>query len=633
MKTELLYEIINKISSAKIAVIGDFCLDAYWFVDESKSETSIETGHATRPVLQQKYSLGGAGNVANNLAALEVKEIRAFGVIGPDPFGPEMISLMKKAGINTDNILTQQKNWATHVYIKPYIDNNEENRIDFGNFNKLSKETANLLINSLRNSVNEVDLVIINQQVLSGIHTDYFKKKLVEVINSFPKKIFIVDSRNYTDFYNGAYRKMNDTEASLLCGIRRKPDEIVPYSDVINAAKKLYHRYQKPLFITRGSRGSLTVNESGVAETLGLMIISKVDTVGAGDSYLAGAAATLAAGYPMEIAAEIGSHVAGVTVQKLFQTGTASPSEILRIGQNPDYIYLPELAEDIRQARYLKDTEIEIIRTWPKGLCIKHAIFDHDGTISTLREGWEHIMAPMMIKAVLGDKFYEADETLYHKIESRVREFIDKTTGIQTLMQMKILLDIIREFGCVPENQMLDEFGYKKIYNDDLMQMVCEREKKLISSELSVADFTIKNAIPFLTKLQNTGVKLYLASGTDEEDVKHEAAILGYDDLFEGGIFGAVGDINKEAKKIVLDRILDMIGESENGQIATIGDGPVEIRETHKRGGITFGVASNELKRFGLNQIKRTRLIKAGADIITPDFSQYAELLNLLNIK
>jgi rfaE bifunctional protein kinase chain/domain len=633
MKTELLYEIINKISSAKIAVIGDFCLDAYWFVDESKSETSIETGHVTRPVRQQKYSLGGAGNVANNLAVLEVKEIRAFGVIGPDPFGPEIISLMKKAGINTDNILTQQKKWATHVYIKPYINNNEENRIDFGNFNKLSKETANLLINSLRNSVNEVDLVIINQQVLSGIHTDYFKKKLVEVINSFPKKIFIVDSRNYTDFYSGAYRKMNDTEASLLCGIKRKPDEIVPYSDVINAAKTLYHRYQKPLFITRGNRGSLTVNESGVTETLGLMIISKVDTVGAGDSYLAGAAATLAAGYPMEIAAEIGSYVAGVTVQKLFQTGTSSPSEILQIGQNPDYIYLPELAEDIRQARYLKDTEIEIIRVWPKGLCIKHAIFDHDGTISTLREGWEHIMAPMMIKAVLGDKFYEADETLYHKIESRVREFIDKTTGIQTLMQMKILLDIIREFGCVPEDQMLDEFGYKEIYNNDLMQMVCEREKKLISSELSVADFTIKNAIPFLTKLQNTGVKLYLASGTDEEDVKHEAAIMGYDDLFEGGIFGAVGDINKEAKKIVLDRILDMIGESENGQIATIGDGPVEIRETHKRGGITIGVASNELKRFGLNQIKRTRLIKAGANIIIPDFSQYAELLNLLNIK
>ena len=426
---------------------------------------------------------------------------------------------------------------------------------------------------------------------------------------------------------------MNDTEASLLCGIKKEPDEIVPYSDALNAAKTLYHKYQKPLFITRGSRGSLAVDESGVTETLGLMIISKVDTVGAGDSFLAGAAATLAAGYPMEIAAETGSYVTGVTIQKLFQTGTASPSEILRIGQDPDYIYLPELAEDIRQARYMKDTEIEIIREWPKDLCIKHVIFDHDGTISTLREGWELIMAPMMIKAVLGDKFYEADKTLYHKIESRVCEFIDKTTGIQTLMQMKILLDVIREFGCVPEDQMLDESGYKEIYNNELMLMVKERERKLKRAELSVEDFTLKNALPLLKKLHNAGVKLYLASGTDEEDVKNEAAVLGYDYLFEGGIFGATGDINKEAKKIVLDLILDLIGKSETGQIATFGDGPVEIRETHKRGGITIGVASNELKRYGLNQIKRTRLIKAGADIIVPDFSQSAQLLSLLNIK
>ena len=57
MKVELLQEILKRISSVKIAVLGDFCLDAYWFIDESKSEISIETGHATRPVRQQKYSL------------------------------------------------------------------------------------------------------------------------------------------------------------------------------------------------------------------------------------------------------------------------------------------------------------------------------------------------------------------------------------------------------------------------------------------------------------------------------------------------------------------------------------------------------------------------------------------------
>ncbi len=633
MKGELLKEILQSIKSVKIAVVGDFCLDTYWFVDESKSEISVETGLSTMPVRQQNFSLGGAGNVTGNLAAMEVKDIRAFGVIGNDPFGPEMINLMKQAGINTENLLVQNEEWATHVYIKPIIIDKEQNRIDFGNYNSLSEETASRLIFNLEKVINEIDLVIINQQVLSGIHTEYFRKKLVEVITRSPEKIFIADSRNYTDLYTGAYRKMNDTEAAFQCGIKKEPDEIIPYSEAINAAKTLYRRYQKPLFITRGSRGSLSVNESGVTEILGLMIIPKVDTVGAGDSYLAGAAATLAAGYPMEIAAEIGSFVAGVTVQKLLQTGTASPNEILRIGLDPDFIYLPELSEDIRQARYLKDTEIEIIREWPKDLCIKHAIFDHDGTISTLREGWEQIMAPMMIKAVLGDKFYEADEALYHKIESRVCEFINKTTGIQTLMQMKILLDVIREFGCVPEDQMLDESGYKEIYNDELMKLVKKRESKLKRAELSVEDFTMKNAVSLLKNLHNAGVTLYLASGTDVEDVKNEAAVLGYDYLFDGGIFGAVGDVNKEAKKNVLDRILDLIGESKTRQIVTFGDGPVEIRETHKRGGIAVGVASDEKKRYGLNQIKRTRLIKAGADIIIPDFSQSAGLLSLLNIE
>jgi hypothetical protein len=133
--------------------------------------------------------------------------------------------------------------------------------------------------------------------------------------------------------------------------------------------------------------------------------------------------------------------------------------------------------------------------------------------------------------------------------------------------------------------------------------------------------------------LFDAGVKLYLASGTDVEDVRKEASVIGYDYLFEDRIFGAVGDLKKEAKKTVLDQILNVIGESETGQIATFGDGPVEIRETHKRGGITIGVASDEIKRCGLNLTKRTRLIKAGADIVIPDFSLSSEVLNLLNIK
>lgn len=634
MNTEQLKKVLNDISSVKIAVLGDFCLDAYWFVDEAMSEISVETNQATRPVRTQRYSLGGAGNVTNNIAAMGIKDIRAFGVIGTDPFGAEMVRIMKATGINADNLLIQEEEWYTHTYAKPYIDAVELNRVDFGNYNVLSVETADRLIASLVKTVPEVDVVIINQQVPSGIHTDYFKKRLVEVVGQFPQKLFIVDSRNFNDYYDGTLRKMNDTEAARLCGLNKKPDEVVLYSEVVASARTLFEKFKKPLFITRGSKGSLTIDASGISEIPGLLIMSKVDTVGAGDSYLAGAASALAAGHPMKTAAELGALVAGVTVQKLFTTGTATPEEILHLGKESDYIYHHELAEEIRMAKYLEGSEIEIVDSslLSRDIYPKHAIFDHDGTISTLREGWEEIMAPMMIKAILGKHFKDADDALYHKVETRVAEFIDKTTGIQTLVQMQGLIGLVKEFGCVPEEEVLDIFGYKKIYNDELLLMVKEREKKLQRGELTLEDFTIKNAVPFLTRLYQAGVKLYLASGTDEEDVKSEAKALGYDYLFEGRIYGAVGDINKEAKKIVLDRILDSIGTSESGQIITFGDGPVEIRETHKRNGVTVGLASNEQRRYGLNTSKRTRLIKAGADIVISDFSQMDQLLGLIGI-
>jgi sugar/nucleoside kinase (ribokinase family)/phosphoglycolate phosphatase-like HAD superfamily hydrolase len=562
-----------------------------------------------------------------------VKDIKVFGVIGNDPFGVEMIRIMQDTGISTDRILVQKENWSTHVYIKPYAGDNEKNRIDFGNFNILSDETASLLITNLKEDSKKIDLIIINEQVLSGIHTAFFKKILIKAIAQSPGKIFIADSRHFTDHYEGAYRKMNDTEACSLCGLNRKSGDVISLDEIKKAAHTLREKYKKPLLITRGDRGSVVTDEKGIKEIPGLMILSQVDTVGAGDSYLAGAAATLAAGYPLETAAELGTFVAGVTVQKLFQTGTATPEEILQIGRDPDFTYNPEIAEDIRTARYHENSEIEIIRKRPDSTSIKYAVFDNDGTVSTLREGWEQIMAPVMIRAILGEKYYEADETDFNRVKARVVEVIDKTTGIQTLMQMKILLDLIREFGFVPESKMLDEFGYKEIFNHELLALVGQREEKVRLGELTVEDLTIKNAIPFIQELYKRGIRLYLTSGTDEADVKHEASALGYDKYFEGGIHGAVGDVNREVKKIVLDRILDELGPSEASGIVTFGDGPVEIRETHKRGGNTVGIASDELRRYGLNQVKRTRLIKAGADLVVPDFSQSDRLLKLLNIR
>jgi phosphoglycolate phosphatase-like HAD superfamily hydrolase len=182
----------------------------------------------------------------------------------------------------------------------------------------------------------------------------------------------------------------------------------------------------------------------------------------------------------------------------------------------------------------------------------------------------------------------------------------------------------------VPESETLDEFGYKKMYNEQLSALVNERIRKLERGELSASDCTIKNAVEFLNRLAQKGMVLYLASGTDREDLEREAEMLGYRSLFSGRIYGAVGDVSFEAKRIVLEKILSDIGDKTREKILTFGDGPVEIRETHKKGGYSIGVASDEIRRYGLNIGKRTRLIEAGADLIVPDFSQMEKLLELL---
>jgi phosphoglycolate phosphatase-like HAD superfamily hydrolase len=191
---------------------------------------------------------------------------------------------------------------------------------------------------------------------------------------------------------------------------------------------------------------------------------------------------------------------------------------------------------------------------------------------------------------------------------------------------------MVREFGIVPAAEVKDPQGYKDVYNKELLAMVSGRLAKLQSGELCVEDYTLKGAVPMLKALHAAGVKLHLASGTDELDLISEAEALGHAVFFEGRLHGARGDVTVEAKKVVLEKILEEIGASGARSVVTFGDGPVEIRETRRRGGRTVGVASDELRRFGWNMRKRTRLIRAGADVIVPDFSQWQSLCRLLGV-
>jgi rfaE bifunctional protein kinase chain/domain len=633
MIEDRLRQILAAVPSARVAVLGDFCLDAYWVLAPEAGEMSVETGKTTLPVRDQRYSPGGAGNVVANLRALEVGTVRCFGVVGDDPFGAMLERRLAELGAAADGLLVcpEPQAWQTLTYCKPYIGEEEQPRLDVGNFNALPEELAAELLTRLEAALPDLDVVIVNEQVVAGIHTPYLRSQLRALMQRHPEAIFVFDGRNHAKSYPEAWLKMNASEARQLCGHASDPQELVLREDAIAAARALQTKTQRPIFVTRGTRGCVVATGDGVETIPGLENPGATDPVGAGDSFLSGLAATVAVGGTPEEAASLGNLAATVTVAKLRCTGTASPEEILAVSTPPRYVYEPELAEDPRQARTADGTNIEIIIPRAGGSPPRFAIFDHDGTLSTLREGWEEVMEPMMVRAVLGPVFDHADEALYHKVVGRVRRFIDQTTGVQTLVQMQGLIRLVRETGLVPEGEILDIHGYKKVYNDLLMERVRDRVARLRSGELSSRDFLIKNAAVFLEALVDSGVTCFLASGTDEEDVRAEAEAMGYAQLFAGGIFGAVGDVAKEAKRLVLDRIMREIADTPEA-VVTFGDGPVEMRETRLRGGYAIGIASDEVRRFDLNPAKRARLIRAGAMAIVPDFSRYRDLLKLLDL-
>ncbi|MBN1506925.1 MAG: hypothetical protein JW955_08765 [Sedimentisphaerales bacterium] len=629
MDQQRIREILAKIENVTVAVYGDFCLDAYWILDPRGSEVSEETGLSARAVARHYYSLGGASNVVANLAALKPKVIQVIGVVGNDIFGRELRRQFNELGVDTTHLVVQREDFDTVTFGKPYLEEVEEPRIDFGFFNRRSLATDQELLKGLRHALQTADALIVNQQVPGSIAHESFIERANELFAEFGDKIVLLDSRHCGEKFRHICRKTNDREAARLNGVQVGRDEPVPLEDMRKYAGTLYRQFNRPVFLTRGPRGILAADGDGIHEVPGIQLLKKLDPVGAGDTVTGALALCLGAGISPVEAAEFANFAAAVTVQKLFQTGTANGEEILAVAKDPDFIYRPELAVDRRKARYIPNTEIEICEASIPFGHIRHAVFDTDGTISVLRQGWEQIMAPVMIKAILGDRYETADDALYQKVQRRVLDYIDRSTGIQTLVQMEALVEMVRESGIVPPEKVLDRFGYKAIYNESLMEMVNERIARLQCGRLDTSDYTVKGAVDFLKMLRERGLTLYLASGTDHADVVKESKALGYADLFNGGIYGAAGDITDCSKKRVIDRI--MSEHSLRGpELAVFGDGPVELRESRKRDGLAIGIASDEVRRHGLNVDKRDRLVKAGAHVIVPDFSQASELLRLL---
>lgn len=270
------------------------------------------------------------------------------------------------------------------------------------------------------------------------------------------------------------------------------------------------------------------------------------------------------------------------------------------------------------------DWSLEVIAPVEKGRQFKIAMFDFDGTLSLIREGWQEIMIPYFCEEFF-DSVSNCKES-NEEVLKLVTDFVDELTGKQTIFQcMQLKAEIEKRGGKAKE-----AMDYKNEYLRRLFLKIESKRQGLADGSISPEELLVKGSQEFLTALKDKGIEIFCASGTDQPQVIEEAKLLGLDKFFGDNIFGALDEHASQcSKELVIKRILkDKNVSGEN--LLSFGDGFVEIELVKNVGGYAVAVATDEKNKRGVDKHKRERLLAAGAHTVVPDFENSNALIKHL---
>lgn len=322
--------ILEKIKTVKVLFIGDVCLDLYWRADMKKSRLSRETPHYPLPVVEETYTPGAGGNVVNNIHALGVEKLLCISAIGSDWRGFLLTSWIEEHGICTDGLL-RRKTGVTPCYCKPLrmgISHvvYEDPRLDFENYEPLTAEEEDRLLEALSSAAKEADIIAVSDQFLYGVITPRIRQALSELARNIP---MVVDSRDRITQYTNAIVKPNEVEAAAAIG-REIAGLDLTMEDYAEIGLTLQKKTNAPVIVTLGELGALWCEEENCHLAPTARATPPVDIVGAGDTFLSAFCCAYAACQDGPKALAFANLASGVTVKKIGTTGTASGEEILK---------------------------------------------------------------------------------------------------------------------------------------------------------------------------------------------------------------------------------------------------------------------------------------------------------------
>ncbi len=329
-----LCELLESMRQVRVALLGDLCLDVYWFADMTRSRLSRETPHFPLPVMRERMSAGAGGNVASNLSVLS-EHLIPLGVLGNDWRGGCLREVFESQGISTEQIL-QINGRITNAYCKPmrrgYSGADvEDPRIDFESFEPLPHEIEDQLIRCLNEIATRVDLLCVSDQFEFGCVSERVREKVNELAQG--GLLTVVDSRSHICDYRHCILKPNEIECARALGY---PDDYLHAKNatdeqILEAAATLRDRTESDICLTLGERGCLILRGEHMTRVKSIRVAPPIDIVGAGDCFLSAFSLALAAGADETEAGSIGALASAVCVKKINTTGSASREEILAL--------------------------------------------------------------------------------------------------------------------------------------------------------------------------------------------------------------------------------------------------------------------------------------------------------------
>ena len=316
---ETLGRALTELKPASVLVVGDLMLDEYVYgtIDRISPEAPVQVLNWT----SANASLGGAANVANNLAQFGC-EVFLAGVVGQDHAGEQLLQLAQRPGIHAEGVVTDSHR-ATTVKTRLISHGKQMLRVDKETRSELTEASAAKLLAFVQKCLASVDGVVLSDYA-KGVLSPGITRSVIHMASAASRPV-LVDPKG-EDFakYRGAL-VLTPNKLELARAAQRP---VHTEDEILGAVECLFSQTGcEAILVTRGEEGMSLYTKNGEERRIQTEVHDVFDITGAGDTVVSMMARVFLAGHDLETAARLANAAAGIKVGK-FGTATVSIDEI-----------------------------------------------------------------------------------------------------------------------------------------------------------------------------------------------------------------------------------------------------------------------------------------------------------------